>query len=80
MQDLRIMQGHAIWVSLALTWLFCSGSYGDEETRLQCDDTNVQDVVASVLLAHNKELTEGNQLALYQILQAAKVGFKVIKS
>ncbi|XP_060796641.1 kininogen-1 [Neoarius graeffei] len=66
------MQGHTIWVSLALTWLFCSASHADEETRLQCDDPNVQDIVASVLLAHNKELTEGNHLALYQILEAAK--------
>lgn len=73
------MQGHTIWVSLALTWLFCSASHADEETRLQCDDPNVQDIVASVLLAHNKELTEGNHLALYQIFEAAKVGLKVIK-
>ncbi|KAF4083099.1 hypothetical protein AMELA_G00136180 [Ameiurus melas] len=66
------MQGHRIWVILALTWLFCSGSHASEETRLQCDDPNVQDAVASVLVAHNKELTEGNQLALYEILEAAK--------
>ncbi|KAB5559047.1 hypothetical protein PHYPO_G00024360 [Pangasianodon hypophthalmus] len=66
------MKGQRIWVILALTWLFCSGSYADEETRLQCDDPNVQDVVTSVLLTHNKDLTEGNQLALYQILEAKK--------
>lgn len=73
------MEGHGIWVILALMWLFCSGSHADEESRLQCEDPNVQDVVASVLLAHNKELTEGNQLALYQILEATKVGFKMMK-
>ncbi|KAK3533380.1 hypothetical protein QTP70_019325 [Hemibagrus guttatus] len=66
------MQGHRIWVFLALSWLFCSGSHADDETKLQCDDSNVQDAVASVLSAHNKGLTEGNQLALYQILEAAK--------
>ncbi|KAI5101177.1 kininogen-1 precursor [Silurus meridionalis] len=66
------MQGHRIWVILALTWLFCSGSHADEETRLLCDDPSVNDAVAMVLSEHNKELTEGNQLALYQILEAAK--------
>ncbi|KAG7327438.1 hypothetical protein KOW79_009044 [Hemibagrus wyckioides] len=66
------MQGHRIWVFLALSWLFCSGSHADGEIRLQCDDSNVQDAVALVLSAHNKGLTEGNQLALYQILEAAK--------
>ncbi|KAI5609827.1 kininogen-1 isoform X1 [Silurus asotus] len=66
------MQGHRIWVILALTWLFCSGSHADEETRLLCDDPSVNDAVAMVLSEHNKKLTEGNQLALYQILEAAK--------
>lgn len=65
---------------LALTWLYCTGSHADKDTRLQCDDPKVEDAVASVLLAHNKELTEGNQLALYQILEATKVGFEFIKS
>lgn len=74
------MQGHRICVILALTWLFCSGSHADDETRLQCDDPNVQDAVTSVLSEHNKELTEGNQLALYQILEATKVSSGVIKS
>lgn len=74
------MQGHSYWVILALTWLFCSELQADEETRLQCDDPNVHDAVALVLLAHNKELTEGNQLALYQITEAAKVGLVSVYS
>ncbi|KAM9460843.1 kininogen-1 [Clarias gariepinus] len=67
------MQGHRIWVILALTWLFCSESHANDETRLQCDDQSVEDIVSSVLLEHNKQLTEGNQLALYQILKAIKL-------
>ncbi|XP_047666570.1 kininogen-1 [Tachysurus fulvidraco] len=66
------MQGHSIWVILALSWLFCSGSHAAQETRLQCDDLNVYRDVDLVLSAHNKGLTEGNQLALYQILEAAQ--------
>lgn len=73
------MQGHSIWVILALSWLFCSGSHADQETGLQCDDLNVYRAVDLVLSAHNKGLTEGNQLALYQIIEAAQVGFEDIK-
>ncbi|TSK53785.1 Kininogen-1 [Bagarius yarrelli] len=66
------MQGYSIWVVLTLSWLFCSKCHADQETSLQCDSLDVQDAVALIISAHNKELTEGNQLALYQIIKAAK--------
>ncbi|XP_066504180.1 kininogen-1 [Hoplias malabaricus] len=55
-----------------LTCLFFVGSQGQVETRLQCDDKSVQDAVDLILLKYNKDLKEGEQLALYQVLQARK--------
>uniref|UniRef100_W5K236 Kininogen 1 n=1 Tax=Astyanax mexicanus TaxID=7994 RepID=W5K236_ASTMX len=66
------MNRNRICVLFALTWLFYTGSLGQEDTRLQCDDKSVQDIVELALLQHNKNVTESNQLALYQIVEATK--------
>ncbi|XP_062868954.1 kininogen-1 isoform X2 [Trichomycterus rosablanca] len=74
------MRQHGIWVILASAWLLCSGARGDEEKNLQCDEKSVEDLVASALTAHNKELTDGAQLALYQVLEATKVKNETVKT
>ncbi|XP_017541318.1 kininogen-1 [Pygocentrus nattereri] len=66
------MKGDRIFALFALTWLFYVGSHGQEEARLQCEDQRVFNIVDFALLEHNKGLTAGGQLALYQVLEATK--------
>ncbi|KAL6469529.1 hypothetical protein MHYP_G00230530 [Metynnis hypsauchen] len=66
------MKGDRIFALFALTWLFYAGSHGQEEARLQCEDQRVFDIVDFALLQHNKGLTAGGQMALYQVLGATK--------
>uniref|UniRef100_A0A4W4FKD9 Cystatin kininogen-type domain-containing protein n=1 Tax=Electrophorus electricus TaxID=8005 RepID=A0A4W4FKD9_ELEEL len=66
------MKADVLGLLLALTGLFHAGSHGQEDAGLPCSDKTVEDVVHLVLLLHNKDLSEGGQLALYQILEASK--------
>lgn len=68
------MMRDKILVVFALAWLYCSTGHGQTDTSIQCDDKRVEDVVNLTLSKHNEILTEGAQLALYEILEATKVG------
>ncbi|XP_056123840.1 kininogen-1 [Rhinichthys klamathensis goyatoka] len=61
-----------ILVVFALAWLYCSTGHGQTDTSIPCDDKRVEDVVNLTLSKHNEILTEGAQLALYEILEATK--------
>ncbi|CAM4653496.1 hypothetical protein PO909_026907 [Leuciscus waleckii] len=61
-----------ILVVFALAWLYCSSGHGQTDTKIPCDDIRVEDVVNFTLSKHNEILTEGAQLALYEILEATK--------
>lgn len=63
-----------ILVVFALAWLYCSTGHGQTDPSIPCDDKRVEDVVNLTLTKHNEILTEGVQLALYEILAATKVG------
>lgn len=56
----------------ALVWLYSSGGHGQTDIKIPCDDKRVENVVNLTLSTHNKILTEGGQLALYEILEATK--------
>jgi len=62
-----------ILVVFALAWLYCSTGHGQTDISIPCDDKQVEDVVNLTLSKHNEILTEGAQLALYEILEATKV-------
>ncbi|KAK7137365.1 hypothetical protein R3I93_017444 [Phoxinus phoxinus] len=66
------MMRDKILVVFALAWLYCSVGHGQTDTSIPCDDKRVEDVVNLTLSTHNKILTEGAQLALYEILEATK--------
>ncbi|XP_076879949.1 kininogen-1 [Brachyhypopomus gauderio] len=66
------MKGDKLCLLFALSCLFYVGSHGQAADSLSCGDKNVEEAVRLVLLMHNKGLTEGGQLALYQILKATK--------
>lgn len=61
-----------ILVVFALAWLYCSSGHGQTDPSIPCDDKRVKDVVNLTLTKHNEILTEGAQLALYEILEATK--------
>ncbi|KAI7789628.1 kininogen-1 precursor, partial [Triplophysa rosa] len=50
----------------------CSGGHGQMDTSIPCDDKRVENVVNLALSKHNELLTEGSQLALYDIKEATK--------
>ncbi|XP_016423566.1 T-kininogen 2-like [Sinocyclocheilus rhinocerous] len=66
------MMWDKILTVFALAWLYFSGGRGQTDIKIPCDDKRVEDVVNVTLSAHNKILTEGAQLALYEILEATK--------
>ncbi|XP_051766563.1 kininogen-1 [Ctenopharyngodon idella] len=66
------MMRDKILTVFALAWLYCSTGHGQTDTRIPCDDKRVGDVVNVILTKHNEKLTEGAQLALYEILEATK--------
>uniref|UniRef100_A0A672SSG0 Kininogen 1 n=1 Tax=Sinocyclocheilus grahami TaxID=75366 RepID=A0A672SSG0_SINGR len=66
------MMRDKILTVFALAWLYSSGGSGQTDITIPCDDKRVEDVVNVTLSAHNKILTEGAQLALYEILEATK--------
>lgn len=68
------MMRDKILVVFALAWLYCSSGHGQTDTNIPCDDKRVEDVVNLTLSKHNEILTEGGKLALYEILEATKVG------
>lgn len=68
------MMRDKILTVFALAWLYCATGHGQTDTRIPCDDKRVEDVVNVTLSKHNEKLTEGAQLALYEILEATKVG------
>ncbi|KAA0712492.1 hypothetical protein E1301_Tti020967 [Triplophysa tibetana] len=55
-----------------LVWLCCSGGHGQTDTSIPCDDKRVENVVNLALSKYNELLTEGSQLALYDIKEATK--------
>ncbi|XP_043087911.1 kininogen-1 [Puntigrus tetrazona] len=61
-----------ILMVFALAWLYSSGGHGQTDVKIPCDDKRVENVVNLTLSTHNKILTEGGQLALYEILEATK--------
>ncbi len=68
------MMQDKILTVFALAWLYSSGGHGQTDIKILCDDKRVENVVNLTLSTHNKILTEGGQLALYEILEATKVG------
>ncbi|XP_052395654.1 kininogen [Carassius gibelio] len=66
------MMQDKILALFALAWLYSSGGHGQTDIKIPCDDKRVEDVVNLTLSTHNKILTEGSQLALYEILEAIK--------
>ncbi|XP_077058240.1 kininogen-1 [Siphateles boraxobius] len=66
------MMRDKILVVLALAWLYFSAGHGQTDSSIPCDDKRVKDVVNLTLTKHNEILTEGAQLALYEILEATK--------
>lgn len=56
-----------------LIWLCCSVGHGQMDTNVPCDDKRVENVVNLALSKYNELLTEGSQLALYDIKEATKV-------
>uniref|UniRef100_A0A9J8C7W6 Cystatin kininogen-type domain-containing protein n=1 Tax=Cyprinus carpio carpio TaxID=630221 RepID=A0A9J8C7W6_CYPCA len=66
------MMRDKILTVFALAWLYSSGGCGQTDIKVPCDDKRVEDVVNLTLSTHNKILTEGAQLALYEILEATK--------
>ncbi|KAK9967802.1 hypothetical protein ABG768_002169 [Culter alburnus] len=66
------MMRDKILTVFALAWLYCATGHGQTDTRIPCDDKRVEDVVNVTLSKHNEKLTEGAQLALYEILEATK--------
>ncbi|XP_016298205.1 T-kininogen 1-like [Sinocyclocheilus anshuiensis] len=66
------MMRDKILMVFALAWLYASGGSGQTNIKIPCDDKRVENVVNLTLSTHNKILTEGGQLALYEILEATK--------
>ncbi|XP_073700354.1 kininogen-like [Garra rufa] len=66
------MMRDKILMLFALAWLYSSGGLGQSDIKIACDDKRVENVVNLTLSTHNKILTEGAQLALYEILEATK--------
>ncbi|KTG45399.1 hypothetical protein cypCar_00043538 [Cyprinus carpio] len=66
------MMRDKILMVFALAWLYSSGGHGQTDIKIPCDDKRVENVVNLTLSTHNKILTEGGQLALYEILEATK--------
>ncbi|KAK2907258.1 hypothetical protein QQF64_018646 [Cirrhinus molitorella] len=66
------MMRDKILMLFALAWLYSSGGHGQTDIKIACDDKRVENVVNLTLSTHNKILTEGAQLALYEILEATK--------
>ncbi|XP_067272463.1 kininogen-1 [Pseudorasbora parva] len=66
------MMRDKILVVFALAWLHCSVGHGQTDTIIPCDDKRVEDVVNLTLSKHNEIITQGGQLALYEILEATK--------
>lgn len=58
-----------------LLWACGQGQETQQATQLFCDDKSVEEAVDSALVKLNGFLTTGNQYALYQILEAKKVGY-----
>ncbi|NP_001005981.1 kininogen-1 precursor [Danio rerio] len=57
---------------LAMLWLYFCGGLAQTDSSVPCDDRRVEKVVNLTLGTHNKMITEGAQLALYEILEATK--------
>lgn len=68
------MMRDKILAVFALAWLYCSVGHGQTDTSIPCDDKRVEHAVNVTLSKHNEILSEGAQLALYEILEATKVG------
>ncbi|KAI2650125.1 Kininogen-1 [Labeo rohita] len=67
------MMRDKILMLFALAWLYSSGGHGQTDIKIPCDGKRVENVVNLTLSTHNKILTEGAKLALYEILEATKV-------